>query len=87
MAKKLYRSENQKMIGGVCSGLATYMDLDVSVVRLLFIAVAFITAFLPMVIFYLIAWIVVPGTKSGGAENGKPESGRESRSGQRNNKD
>jgi phage shock protein C len=60
MAKKLYRSMSQKMIGGVCAGLAEYMDLDVSVVRLVFIALVLMTAIFPMVLFYVIAWIVVP---------------------------
>jgi phage shock protein C len=60
MAKKLYRSAGQKMLGGVCGGLAEYFDMDVSLVRLIFVAVCLMTAILPMVFFYLIAWIVVP---------------------------
>jgi len=60
MAKKLYRSVQQKMLGGVCAGLADYFDLDVSLVRLIFVGVALITAILPMVLFYLIAWLVIP---------------------------
>ena len=59
-AKRLYRSANQKMLGGVAGGLAEYFDMDVSLVRLLFVALAVVTAFFPMVLFYLIAWIVVP---------------------------
>jgi phage shock protein C len=60
MAKKLYRSVNQKMLAGVCGGLAEYFDIDVSIVRLLLIGGALLTAVLPMVFFYIIAWIVVP---------------------------
>ncbi|MCX8160195.1 MAG: PspC domain-containing protein [Candidatus Saccharicenans sp.] len=60
MAKKLYRSVQQKMLGGVCAGLADYFDLDVSLVRLIFVGVALLTAILPMVLFYLIAWLVIP---------------------------
>lgn len=60
MAKKLYRSKTQKMIAGVCGGLADYMDVDVNIMRLLFVAVSLLTALLPMVIFYIIAWIIVP---------------------------
>ena len=60
MAKKLYRSFNQRMLGGVCGGLAEYFDIDVSLVRLIFVAVDIVTGLLPMVLFYLIAWIVVP---------------------------
>lgn len=60
MAKKLYRSVNQKMLAGVCGGLAEYFDIDVSIVRLLLIGGALLTAVLPMFFFYIIAWIVVP---------------------------
>jgi phage shock protein C len=60
MAKKLFRSAQQKMLGGVCGGLADYFDLDVSLVRLIFVGVALVTAILPMVLFYLIAWLVIP---------------------------
>jgi len=60
MAKRLYRSLNQKMLGGVCGGLAEYLDIDVSVVRLLWVGVTLVTAFLPMTFFYIIAWIVIP---------------------------
>lgn len=60
MAKRLYRSLNRKTIGGVCGGLADYFDLDVSLVRLIFVGIALVTALVPMLIFYLIAWIIIP---------------------------
>ncbi len=60
MTKKLYRSVSQKMLGGVCGGLAEYFNLDVSLVRLLFIGIGLVTVVLPMTFFYIIAWIVVP---------------------------
>ena len=58
--KTLYRSRTDRMIAGVCGGLAEYFDMDVSLVRLIFVGVGLITAVLPMTLFYLIAWIVVP---------------------------
>jgi phage shock protein C len=48
------------MLGGVCGGVAEYFDLDVSLVRLLFVGIGLVTAVLPMTFFYIIAWIVVP---------------------------
>jgi phage shock protein C len=60
MTKKLYRSMTKKMIGGVCGGLGVYLDIDVTVVRLIFVGIALMSAIVPMVIFYLIAWIVIP---------------------------
>jgi len=60
MAKRLYRSANQKMLAGVCGGLAEYFDVDVSIIRLLTVGLALVTAVLPMFFFYIIAWIVIP---------------------------
>ncbi len=60
MAKKLYRSQTDKIIGGVCAGLAEYFDLDLNLARLLFVALTLLTALLPMLVFYIIAWIIVP---------------------------
>jgi phage shock protein C len=59
-AKRLYRSLSQKMLAGVCGGLAEYFDLDVSLVRLVFVGIGIISAFIPMFVFYVIAWIVIP---------------------------
>jgi phage shock protein C len=58
MNKKLYRNEYHKVIGGVCSGLAEYFEMDVTVVRLLFAFTFFImgVGFIP----YIILWIVLP---------------------------
>jgi phage shock protein C len=60
MAKRLYRSTSQKMLGGVCGGVAEYFDVDVSIVRLLSVGLALVTALFPMLFFYIIAWIVIP---------------------------
>jgi phage shock protein C len=60
MAKKLYRSLNQRMLGGVCGGLAEYFEIDVSLVRLIFVGLGLVTALLPMTLFYIIAVLVVP---------------------------
>jgi len=48
------------MLGGVCGGLAEYFDLDVSLIRLIFVGLALLTAILPMVLFYLVAWLIIP---------------------------
>jgi phage shock protein C len=58
MGKRLYKDEHNKMIGGVCSGLAQYFDMDVTVVRLLFAFAFFImgVGFIP----YIVLWIVLP---------------------------
>ena len=48
------------MFGGVCGGLAEYFDIDVSLIRLAFVAICLLSAILPMLLFYIIAWIVIP---------------------------
>ena len=60
MTKRLYRSEKNKMIAGVCAGLGDYFDVDFTLVRLIFVALGLLTAIFPMVIFYIVAWIVIP---------------------------
>ncbi len=58
MAKKLYRSTTDKMLGGVAGGLADYFDIDSTLVRVLFIVVVFLGG--GGIIAYIILWIVVP---------------------------
>ncbi|MBU1185452.1 MAG: PspC domain-containing protein [Acidobacteria bacterium] len=65
MAKTLYRLTDKKMIGGVCAGLAEYLDIDLSVMRLIFIGLWLLTALFPLAVFYIIAWIVIPEAPSG----------------------
>lgn len=55
--KKLFRDENNKVIGGVCSGLANYFGLDPLVIRIITV-ILFSIAFIP----YLIVWIAVPSS-------------------------
>jgi phage shock protein C len=56
--RKLYRSNTDKMLGGVCGGLAVYAGIDPIIVRLFF--VIFTLAGGAGVLIYLILWIVVP---------------------------
>ena len=58
MNKKLYRDEYHKVLGGVCSGLAEYFDMDPTIVRLLFAFTFFIMGV--GLGTYIILWIVLP---------------------------
>ena len=58
MNKKLYRDEYHKVLGGVCSGLAEYFEMDVTIVRLLFALTFFIMG--AGLGTYIILWIVLP---------------------------
>ena len=57
--KKLFRDPQNSMLGGVCSGLAAYLNIDVTVVRLLTVLLFFLSA-TTVAIAYIILWIVVP---------------------------
>ncbi|MGI1691498.1 PspC domain-containing protein [Thermoanaerobacter uzonensis] len=57
MGRKLYRSREQKMLGGVCGGIAEYFDVDVTLVRLICLLAVFSGFGL---IPYIIAWIIIP---------------------------
>ncbi len=56
--KRLTRRLDNKMIGGVCSGLADYFNVDPTIVRVLFV-IAFLSASAGFWI-YIILWIVMP---------------------------
>ena len=57
MEKKLYRNTKNKMIAGVCSGLAEYVNIDPTIVRLIWALIALGGA---GIIAYLIAAIIIP---------------------------
>ena len=56
--KKLYRSRKEKMIAGVCGGLAEHFGIDPTWVRLIFILFAFLGG--TALLIYLIMWVIVP---------------------------
>ncbi|MBU0953290.1 MAG: PspC domain-containing protein [Nanoarchaeota archaeon] len=58
MAKRLYRSGKNKVLGGVCGGLGEYFDLDPVIVRLFWVLFALIYG--SGILVYLIAWIIIP---------------------------
>ncbi len=58
MAKRLYRSQNQNMLGGVCGGIAEYFDVDVTLIRLLWILFIFVGG--GGILAYIIAWVIIP---------------------------
>ena len=56
--KRLVRSSSQKMIAGVCGGVAQYLGWDVTVVRLLWIVLTLAGG--SGILIYLILWLVMP---------------------------
>lgn len=60
MNKKLYRSRNNKTLAGVCGGLADYFEIDVTIVRLIWVAFFFLSAGFPTIMAYIIAALIIP---------------------------
>ena len=58
--RRLYRSRTEGMLAGVFAGIGHYFDVDPVIVRLIAVAIALVTAVLPGVLVYVIAWIIVP---------------------------
>jgi phage shock protein C len=56
--RRLYRSRDEKWIGGVCGGLAEYFGVDVTIVRIA--ALILTLAGFSGVLAYLVAWAVIP---------------------------
>lgn len=57
---RLRRSRNDRMIAGVCGGMAEWLDWDPTVVRLLYIVISVISAAFPGLLVYLVLWAVTP---------------------------
>lgn len=56
--KKLYRSNNDRMLAGVCSGLAKYFNIDPTIVRLGFVGFALVGG--SALLIYGLMWLLVP---------------------------
>ncbi len=56
--RRLYRSRSDKMMGGVCGGLANYFGIDSTLIRLIF-AILFIVGVGSPALIYLVLWIVM----------------------------
>jgi len=63
--KRLYLSGTDKKIAGICGGIAEYMEVDPTIVRIVVVVVAILTGVLPFVIGYLIAWMIMPSKSPG----------------------
>lgn len=61
--KKLYKSEDNKILFGVIGGIGEYSNVDPVVLRLLIVCITLLTAVVPGLIAYFIAGIIVPSKK------------------------
>ncbi|MUP37524.1 PspC domain-containing protein [Labilibaculum euxinus] len=59
MSKKLKRSSD-KMIAGVCAGIAEYLGFEISLVRVAYVLLSIFSAGFPGLLVYIILWFVLP---------------------------
>ena len=57
---RLMRLRHNRRIAGVCAGFAEYLDLDVTLVRLLWAIVTVLSGIVPGVVVYIAGWIIMP---------------------------
>lgn len=56
----LQRSRDDRMIGGVCGGLAEWLGWDSTLVRVLFVLVSVLSAAFPGILIYVLLWVLMP---------------------------
>jgi phage shock protein C len=57
--KRLYRSTENKVIAGICGGIAEYFNVDPVLVRIIFV-ILLIASFGTAALAYVIAWVIIP---------------------------
>ncbi|ADY37379.1 phage shock protein C, PspC [Phocaeicola salanitronis DSM 18170] len=60
--KKLTRPQSNKMLAGVCAGIANYFNLDPTLIRVIYALLTVFTAFAGIIV-YLLLWIIIPEDK------------------------
>ena len=58
--KKLMRPRAGRTVAGVCAGMGHYLDLDVSLVRVVWALITVLSGIFPGVVVYALAWVIVP---------------------------
>lgn len=59
MNKKFYKTDYNKMISGVCNGLAEYFNIDVSIIRVIF-ALLLLVGYGSPILFYIVLAVILP---------------------------
>ncbi len=60
MEQKKLRRSNNKMLAGVCAGLAEYFDVDPTMVRVVYVVLTFFSAAFPGLLLYIILLLLMP---------------------------
>jgi phage shock protein PspC (stress-responsive transcriptional regulator) len=65
MKRVLTRSKSDKMLGGVCGGIAEYFGWPSWVVRFIYVLVSILSAAFPGILIYLLLWFLMPLKEEG----------------------
>ena len=60
----LRRSRDRRMIAGVMGGIAEHFDLNVTLLRVLYVIVSILSAAFPGILIYLLLWLLIPARRS-----------------------
>ena len=60
MSNALRRSRKNRMLGGVCGGIAEWVDWDPTLVRILYVVGSIVSVAFPGIIVYIVLWIIMP---------------------------
>jgi phage shock protein C len=58
--RPLARSRHNRMIAGVCGGIAESLDWSPTTVRILYVIISILSVAFPGILFYLVLWLLIP---------------------------
>jgi phage shock protein C len=58
--KKMFRSRDYRVLAGVCGGIGELYSIDPKLIRLIFVFIGLVTGIIPILVTYVVAWIVLP---------------------------
>ena len=61
--KKLFRNSKNRMLAGIFGGLGEYLETDSTILRIVFVLITIFSGFVPGLIAYLAAWLIIPEEK------------------------
>jgi phage shock protein C len=74
MSQRLYRSRGERMLAGVCGGLAEYFNVDPTLVRVVYLVVTVLTGVLSGLVLYVVLAVMMPESPSPGSDESAPPS-------------
>lgn len=68
--KKLYRSNTNRVFAGVCGGIAEYVDVDPTLIRVFYLALSIFSAAFPGLLLYILLLLIIPPRPFDGGNDG-----------------